>query len=406
MVERKFSELAMRKTQEDDDVFDHLTSTNQRLMREMEAFLSSMDTSSDDQAPLQTSAARPQPQSILSPYVNPEWQKSHDCGVIFERSAEDCDSQVSESYLQKINEGQSSTVDHDDFDNRLQRIDDTIDTALNNLQSQSQGRKPAEYEYYNDPKYQRQTRDHSLDDDSLVAIAKRLDEASIMSDPSVICGTKEKFLLLTASAKRSKKQGYNRKSAKNDFPGTTRRDRAARRSSNSSSTSSSTSSRDKEPSSNPTIYITEDGVLKSTPAAKKGTTATVDNKSISAIPKSHAKDDDKRTYKNGSADEWRKENYRQPRPSSKAGPSSNNDRKKSSSKEAACLQGDKSRRKQHSAAAAGGFAQTIPRSCYSDFRSGATATALHSSQDTDTDDGEDACTSAGAASAVDLPTLR
>jgi len=377
----------MRKTRgTQEDVFDHLFSTNQRLIREMEEFLSSVETSSDVQDPLQTSAARPRPH-YTSSYVNPEWmQKSHDYGVISERS--NCDNEMSD--LQEINEGEYAE-DHDDFDIRLQKIDDTIDTALNHLQSQSRGRKPAEYEYeyYNDPKYQRQTRERYLDDDSLVAMAKRLDEASIISDPSVICGTSEKFPLITATTQRYKQQGCNHKSAKNDVPGTTSSDPAARnyhfrRSSNISSTSSSSSnsSRDVEvPSSNPTRFRTVEDALKSTPAAKKGTTATFDNKSQSSMPRSHLKVDKKRTYKNGSVDEWSKENCTKPSPSSKA----TSDKKKST-KEAAHPKGDSNR--DSAAGVGGGYAQKIPRACYSDFRNGS-STALHSSQDSGADDGED-----------------
>ena len=388
----------MRRTTQEGVIFDSLSSTNQRLMREMEEFLSSVDTS-DAQVPVKSAAVRPRPQSI------PDWmQQSRDCGVIFERSAEDCDNETSEPYLQEINDEQS-TEDHDDddddddFDIRIQRMDDAIDQVLNNLQSHAQGGKPAEYEYYNDPKYQRH-RDRSIDDDSLVAMAKRLDDASIISDPSVICGANEKFPLLTAAARRYKMQGYNRKkSAKNTVQETSRSDRAARQShsrrssSNTSSTSSSSSHppRDEEvSSSDSTRYKTEENVLKATPAAaaEKETTARVfDNKPQYSIPRSHFKDGDKRTYKNRSVDERRKENHRQPRPSSKSAPSPSEHRKKSSSsKEAPHQQDDlKSRSKRDSEPADNRYAQAIPppiRACYSDFRSG-------SSQDYDTNDGED-----------------
>eukprot|EP00569_Conticribra_weissflogii_P020309 CAMPEP_0171431980 /NCGR_PEP_ID=MMETSP0881-20121228/7603_1 /TAXON_ID=67004 /ORGANISM="Thalassiosira weissflogii, Strain CCMP1336" /LENGTH=287 /DNA_ID=CAMNT_0011952363 /DNA_START=35 /DNA_END=894 /DNA_ORIENTATION=+ len=46
-----------------------------------------------------------------------------------------------------------------------------------------------EYEYYNDTGYNKKRNSSFFrDDDSLVAMAKRLDDASIISDPTVICG--------------------------------------------------------------------------------------------------------------------------------------------------------------------------------------------------------------------------
>eukprot|EP00984_Skeletonema_dohrnii_P010769 scaffold4233_cov142-Skeletonema_dohrnii-CCMP3373.AAC.12 len=336
----------------------------------MEEFLSSVDKSDVLPAPVQSSDARPQPQSTSSSVPR---QQRHNCGgVIFERSTEDCDNKTG------INEAQSSE-DYDDFDMKLQNIDNTIDKALHNLQTQSKsegGRKPAEYEYYNDPKYQRQTRDHSLDDDSLVAMARRLDDASIISDPSVICGTREKFPLIA-------NQRYNRKSPEKTTSGN-RGERLAhsRRSSNTSSASSSSSNLPREEgvhSNNSARHKTEEDVLKSKPAVEKETAARTfdNNKSQPSIPRSYFKDDDNRTYKNTSANHIRKENYIQPMPSS-----SSEYRKKSS--EQVDL---KSRRKRDSAPADSRYAQTIPpRASYSDFRNG--STTINSSHDSDTDDGE------------------
>ena len=51
-----------------------------------------------------------------------------------------------------------------------------------------------EYEYYND-----------FDDDSVVAMAKRMDDVSILSDPSLICGPSEKILSLLPSPPLPKK---------------------------------------------------------------------------------------------------------------------------------------------------------------------------------------------------------
>lgn len=364
----------MTETQED-VIFETLSSTNQRLMREMEEFLSSVDKSDVLPAPVQSTAAGLQPQSTSSS-VNPRQQR-HDCGgVIFERSTEDCDNKMG------INEAQSSE-DYDDFDMKLQNIDNTIDKALHNLQTQSEGgRKPAEYEYYNDPKYQRQNRDHSLDDDSLVAMAKRLDDASIISDPSVICGTREKFPLIA-------NQRYNRKSAllpeKTKSGNGEERLAHSRRNSNTSSASSSSSNLPRDEgvhSNNSARYKTEEDVLKSTPAVEKETAARTfdNNKSQPSIPRSHFKDCDNRTYKNSSVNHIRKENYIQPMPSS-----SSEYRKKSSiHNEQVDL---KSRRKRDSPPADSRYAQTIPpRASYSDFRSG--STTINSSHDSDTDDGE------------------
>ena len=367
---------------QEDVIFETLSSTNQRLMREMEEFLSSVDKSDVLPAPVQSPAAGPQTQSTSSS-VNPRQQR-HDCdGVTFERSTEDCDNKTG------INEAQSSE-DYDDFDMKLQNIDNTIDKALHNLQTQSksEGRKPAEYEYYNDPKYQRQTRDHSLDDDSLVAMAKRLDDASIISDPSVICGTREKFPLIA-------NQRYNRKSAKLLPEKTTSGNRGerlahSRRNSNTSSVSSSSSNLPRDEgvhSNNSARYKTEEDVLKSTPAVEKETAARTfdNNKSQPSIPRSYFKDDDNRTYKNSSVNHIRKENYIQPMPSSEY-------RKKSSgAKGSANIHNEqvdlKSRRKRDSPPVDSRYAQTIPpRASYSDFRSG--STTINSSHDSDTDDGE------------------
>ena len=370
----------MTETQED-VIFDTLTSTNERLMREMEEFLLSVDKS-DVQAPVQTSVAGPQrPQSTSSIYLR---QQRHDCGVIFEGSTEDCDIET------RINAAQSSE-EYDDFEMKLQSIDDTIDKALNNLQTQSQ---PAEYEYYNDPKYQRQSRDHSLDDDSLVAMAKRLDDASVISDPSVICGTREKFSLLT-------NQRYNRKSAKK-FPEKTssgkRGERSARsrRSSNGSSSSSSSSQREERmQSSNCARYKTEADVLKSTPSVETESKERIfDINSQSSLPRSYFKDNDKRTYKSGYVDHIRRETSRPLMPSSKAVPSNEYRKKSPPGNGATNVHNEqvafKSRQKRDAIPADSGYTQTIPpRASYSDFRSRSNAINSSQDQDFDTDDGED-----------------
>lgn len=342
----------MTVTQED-VIFETLSSTNQRLMRECQEFLSSVDKS-DVQAPVQTSAAGPraQPQSTTSS-VNPRQQRQ-DCGVILERSAEDCENKSGRS-----NEAQSAE-DYDNFDMKLHGLDNTIDTALNNLQAQSQ---PAEYEYYNDPKYQRQTRDHSIDEDSLVAMAKRLDDASILSDPSVICGTREKLPLIT-------NQPYNRKSPKS-FPEKTRsgnrgeRSTHSRRSSNGSSASSSSSH------------------LPRNERVQSSYTENVDNKSQPPIPRTQCKDNDKGAY-------IKRASSRQPMPPP---PPPKEYRKRIPVDDgAASVPSEQveleSRRKRSSTPAGSGCTQTIPpRTYHSDFRS--RSNAKNTSQDFDTDEDED-----------------
>src|SRR5210317_1925668 len=167
-----------------DEVYNNITSTNQRLMREMEDYLASVDSSFSAAAP------RPRPQPSSVDQIDQDWmQQSYNCSVIFERSTEDCDNDLSDANLQQsANErrGQHMEDHEDSFHNRLQRIDETIDTALNSLQSNSKGKSVQEYEYYNDPKYQkkkhRERSSVSVDDDSLVAMAKRLDDASVISD--------------------------------------------------------------------------------------------------------------------------------------------------------------------------------------------------------------------------------
>lgn len=363
------------ETQED-VIFDTLTSTNERLMREMEAFLLSVEKS-DVQAPVQMSAAEPPRPQSTSSSLN-QRQKRHDCDIIFERSSEDdiiferssqdCDVET------EIHRAQSAE-EYDDFETKLQSIDDTIDKALNNLHTQSQRE---EYEYYNDAKYQRQSRDHFLDDDSLVAMAMRLDDASIISDPSVIVGTREKFSLLT-------NQRYRRKSAKVS-PEKTRsgkkgeKSARSRRSSNGSSSSSSSSYYSAR-------YSAEDGL--------KSTTPEVDhNHSQSSMSRSHLKNNDKRTHKSGSIDHIRRETSRQPMPSSKAVSSGSNEykyrKKPPQDIRATNVHNEeddfKSRQKRDTIPAGSCYAQSIPpRASYSDFRSN----TMNSLQDFDTDDGED-----------------
>lgn len=346
---------------QDDVIFETLSSTNERLMRECQEFLSSVDKS-NVQAPAQTSAAgpRPPPQSTASS-VDPRQQPQNNCGVIFERSAEDCGNKSG-----RINEAKTAE-DYDKFDMKLQSIDNTIDTALNNLQTQSQ--QPAEYEYYNDPKYQRKTRGHSIDDDSLVAMAKRLDDAvSIMSDPSVICGTSEKKFPLISN------QPHNRKSsAKSFLPEKTKRSgnrgerstHSSRRSSNGSSASSSSSK------------------LPRNERVQSSYPENIDNKSQPPIPRTHCKDNGKGTYIKRAGS---RQSMPPPPPKEYGKRVSGNNKAESVHGEQVDLE---SRRKRSPTPAHKGYAQTIPpRAPYSDFRS--RSNSMNSSQDFDTDDeGED-----------------
>lgn len=370
-----------------DEVYNNITSSNQRLMREMEDYLASVDSSFSAAAP----RPPPRPQPSYADQNDHDWmQQSHNCSVIFERSTEDCDNDLSDANLQQSageRRGQHMEDHEDSFHNRLQRIDETIDTALNSLQSNSKGKPVQEYEYYNDPKYQkkkhRERSSASVDDDSLVAMAKRLDDASVISDPSVIVGTREKGIPnLTAAAQQFRSYEYNRKSSNNSAKTRPARDDRSghnfpRRSSRGSCTSSTSSSsshsqrtREVSSSSNTTRYKTDNDAKTSSASTARRARAFGTHQSS----KSHFKDDkgESSSNRNAFVDDRRSENCRQPQPPPPKTTSSSYHRKNSTSRfaEAKHLRGDlKSTRreeKDNTGACDGPWA--IPRQCYSDFR--------------------------------------
>ena len=395
----------MQQRNTPDEVYNNITSTNQRLMREMEDYLASVGSSFSAAAP------RPRPQPSYADQIDQDWmQQSHNCSVIFERSTEDCDNDLSDANLQQsANErrGQHIMEEHEDsFHNRLQRIDETIDTALNSLQSNSKGKPVQEYEYYNDPKYQkkkhRERSSASVDDDSLVAMAKRLDDASVISDPSVIVGTREKGIPnLTAAAQQFRSYEYNRKSSDNSaktrparddrsgHPVSRRSSRGRCTSSTSSSSSHSQRTREVSSSSNTTRYKTGNDAIKTSSASTARRARAFGTQQSS---KSHFKDD-KGVSSNMNAfvdDRRSSENCRQPQPPPPKTTSSGYHRKNSSSRfaEAKHLQGDlknTSRVEKDNAGACDG-PWAIPRQCYSDFR---TVNNNSTPQDSDNDDDGD-----------------
>jgi hypothetical protein len=388
-----------------DEVYNNLTSTNQRLMREMEDYLASVDSSFSAAAP------RPPPRPSYVDQIDQEWmQQSHNCSVIFERSTEDCDNDLSHASLQQsADEKQGQHMeDEDSFHNRLQRIDETIDTALNSLQSNnSKGKTVQEYEYYNDPKYQkkkhRERSSASVDDDSLVAMAKRLDDASVISDPSVIVGTREKGIpnLTAAAAQQFRSYEYNRKSSNNSAKKRPARDHRSghtisRRSSRGSCTSSTSSSschsqrtREVSSSSNTTRYKT-DNDAKTSSASTAGRARAFGTHQSS---KSHFKDaKGASSNRNAFVDDRRSsENCRQPQPPPPKTAPSGYHRKNSSSRFAEAkhhLQGDlkSTRREEEDNTGACDGPWAIPRQCYSDFR---TVNNNSTPQDSDNDDDGD-----------------
>ena len=388
-----------------DGVYSNITSTNQRLMREMEDYLASVDSSFSAAAP----RSPPRPQPSYADQIDQDWmQRSHNCSVIFERSTEDCDNDLSDAYLrqQSADERQGQHMeDHEDsFHNRLQRIDETIDTALNSLQSNNSKGKPVqEYEYYNDPKYQkkkhRERSSASVDDDSLVAMAKRLDDASVISDPSVIVGTREKGIPnLTAAAQQFRSYEYNRKSSNGSAKTRPVRDdrsghNISRRSSRGSCTSSTSSSsshsqrtREVSSSSITARYKTDNDAIKTSSTSTSRRAGAFGTHQSS---KSQFKDDKGASSSNRNAfvDDRRSEICRQPQPPPPKTTTSSYHRKNSSSRfaEAKHQQGDLKSTRRKEEDCDGPWA--IPRQCYSDFR---TAVNNNSTpQDSDNDDDGD-----------------
>ena len=179
------------------NVFDSLASNNERLIGEMNAFLASISTSGEE-----THSPGDETNCSCETKKMDNFSSSDDSNSLPSKLKIPSISSTS------VKEGSSG---------------DTRSTSKNLLPIDENGGEATASGGYHDPEYysnfrHQQQELHSLmeqhlkvgtsgsnyDDDSLVAMAKRMDAATIISDPSFICGPKEKVLTekITAGMKK------------------------------------------------------------------------------------------------------------------------------------------------------------------------------------------------------------
>lgn len=173
-----------------ENLFNNLTSTNERLMAEMSAYLESFSSPASNETKCEANhaedAATPQSSSAPStgtsvPSDTSDILSPDDgarCVPEAEARAKEQNPRSRGNHLSSIDEnggGQSSrpAVEFECHDLSLDEY----------FQSNSARRDPGGGEA-------------QFDDDSLVAMARRMDAASVISDPSIICGPNEKFFAL------------------------------------------------------------------------------------------------------------------------------------------------------------------------------------------------------------------
>lgn len=160
-----------------DSKFLDISSTNARLMREMNAFLAAMSHSPGEET---NCSCETKATDNLSSSDGPLSARLK-VPFISATSSENGGSAIIES------------GDGDETQNKVRSGNKNLISIDENGASNPSG----EYESYNNSNYcdSLQSSGHS-DEDSLVAMAKRMDDASIISDPSLICGPSEKNLSL------------------------------------------------------------------------------------------------------------------------------------------------------------------------------------------------------------------
>lgn len=179
---------SLHKFQEIDDKYHALSNTQERLMKEMNAYLSAIGDSpgADDATCCSTETKK--------------IANSDDDGLLSARlkvppSSTASSNSSSGSGASAINEkiyAASSTKQVSNKQGRRRSL-----SAIDENGGQSNNTE--EYVYYNDSMQIPADVGNQFDDDSLVAMARKMDAASIISDPSLIVGPKEKILSLPAN---------------------------------------------------------------------------------------------------------------------------------------------------------------------------------------------------------------
>ena len=178
---------SLHKFQEIDDKYHALSNTQERLMKEMNAYLSAIGDSpgADDATCCSTETKK---------IANSDDDGLLSAGLKVPPSSTASSNSSSGSGASAINEkiyAASSTkqVSNKQGRRNLSAIDE----------NGGQSNNTEEYVYYNDSMQIPADVGNQFDDDSLVAMARKMDAASIISDPSLIVGPKEKILSLPAN---------------------------------------------------------------------------------------------------------------------------------------------------------------------------------------------------------------